>query len=121
MADHFETKSIKPNLSDAAGASSISLESSSMSRTYKREIAFIDPGVDDLQTLLNDMRPDVEPILLSADEPAPQQMARAVRGREGLEAIHVIAHGRPGEVCFGAGGLSVESLEDNARDLATLG
>ena len=27
-----------------------------------------------------------------------RQMARAVQGREGLEAIHVIAHGRPCEV-----------------------
>jgi hypothetical protein len=35
----------------------------------KREIAFIDRNVDDLGTLLAGMRPEVEPVLLSDDEP----------------------------------------------------
>jgi hypothetical protein len=48
----------------------------------KPEIAFIDRGVDDIETLLAGMRPEVEPILQSDEEPAPRQMARAVRGRE---------------------------------------
>ena len=65
-----------------------------MTAPPKREIAFIDRNVDDLTSLLAGIRPDVEAILLSDNEPAPCQMARAVRGREGLEAIHVIAHGR---------------------------
>src|SRR5260221_4838530 len=89
--------------------------------TTKREIAFIDRHVDDLETLLAGIRPDVEPILLSDDEPAPRQMARAVQGREGLEAIHVIAHGRPGEVCFGAGSLSLETVSVYSTDLARIG
>src|SRR5260221_7805885 len=90
--------------------------------TTKREIAFIDRGVDDLDTLLKSIRPDVEPILLSNDEPAPRQMARAVKGREGqLDAIHVIAHGRPGEVSFSAGALSVETIDEHAGELADIG
>src|SRR5437016_4686820 len=90
--------------------------------TTKREIVFIDRGVDDLDTLLAGIRPDVEPILLSNDEPAPRQMARAVQAREGLEAIHVIAHGRPGEVSFGAGALTLRLIDDDdAADLADVG
>ncbi|WMT72033.1 DUF4347 domain-containing protein [Bradyrhizobium sp. Ash2021] len=92
-----------------------------MTAPPKREIAFIDRGVDDLETLLKGFRPDVEPILLSNDEPAPRQMARAVQGREGIEAIHVIAHGRPGEVAFGAGVLSAEKLHEHAADLNSIG
>jgi hypothetical protein len=120
MANRFQTKSIKPNLSEA-DAASISVEISFMSATNKREIAFIDPGVDDVETLLNGIRPNVEPILLSSDEPAPRQMARTVHGREGLEAIHVIAHGRPGEVSFGFGVLSRDSLDTYSIDLRSLG
>src|SRR5215475_14888171 len=86
-----------------------------------REIAFIDRNVDDLDTLLAGIRPDVEAILLSNDEPAPRQMACALRGREGLEAIHVIAHGRVCEVSFGAGALSLESLAGHAADLRAIG
>ena len=82
-----------------------------MTPTTKREVAFIDRNVDDLHTLLAGIRPDVEAILLSNDEPAPRQMARTVKGKEGqLDAIHVIAHGRSGEVLFGAGALSIEAI-----------
>lgn len=60
------------------------------------EVAFIDPAVTDLDVLLGGLRPEVEPILLNATEPGPRQMARALAGRGGLEAIHIIAHGAPG-------------------------
>src|SRR6266853_1138929 len=86
-----------------------------------REIAFIDRHVDDLPTLLAGIRPDVEAILLSDMEPAPRQMARAVLGRAGLEAIHILAHGRPGEVSFGAGVLAAETIEEHAADLGLVG
>ena len=95
---------------------------SSMSpRTLKRAIAFIDRNVDDLSTLLAGVSPHVEPILLSDEEPAPQQMVRAVKGRADLDAIHVIAHGRPGEVSFGAGALSLDTMDDHAAELAEVG
>src|SRR3954453_11407920 len=93
-----------------------------MTINQKREIAFIDRGVDDLATLLAGIRPDVEPILLSNDEPGPRQMARAVQGREGqLDAIHVIAHGRAGEISFGSGPISVDSLSVYEADLNAIG
>src|SRR5262249_11964980 len=86
-----------------------------------REIAFIDRNVDDLETLLAGLRPELAPILLSDDEPALRQMARLVRDCDGLEAIHVIAHGRVCEVSFGAGALSLESLAGHAADLRAIG
>ena len=85
------------------------------------EVAFIDPAVADLDVLLGGLRPEVEPILLNATEPAPRQMARALAGRRGLEAIHIIAHGAPGEVSFAAGALSADSVDEHAADLAALG
>ena len=90
-------------------------------RTLKRAIAFIDRNVDDLGTLLAGISPDVEPILLSDDEPAPRQMLRAVRRRADLDAIHVIAHGRPGEVSFGGGALSLQTTAEHAAELAEVG
>jgi hypothetical protein len=87
----------------------------------KREIAFIDRNLDDLTTLLAGLRPQVEPILLSDDEPAARQMAAAVQYQTDLTAIHVIAHGKPGEVSFGSGALAVETLEKDWEDLAAIG
>src|SRR5262245_44462661 len=86
-----------------------------------REIAFIDRNVNDLETLLAGLRPELDPILLSDDEPALCQIARLVRCRDGLDAIHVIAHGRVGEVSFSAGALSLESLAGHAADLRAIG
>ena len=126
MTKRSEATSIRNNILDTdadahAAAAKIQRETSSMTPTQKREIAFIDRGVDDLATLLAGIRPDVEPILLNNHEPAPRQMARALMGREGLEAIHVIAHGRPGEVSFSAGALNVETMGQHCLDFANIG
>ncbi|MES2128811.1 MAG: Ig-like domain-containing protein, partial [Pseudomonadota bacterium] len=86
-----------------------------------REIAFIDPTVSDLQTLLAGMRPGVEAILLSGNAPALAEMADAVAARGSFDAIHVVAHGASGEVRFGAGALALETIDDHATPLNTLG
>jgi len=86
-----------------------------------REIAFVDRNVDDLPTFLAGLRPELDPIILSDDQPALCQIARLVRCWDGLEAIHVIAHGRVGEVSFSAGALSQESLAGHAADLRAIG
>ena len=77
--------------------------------TLSREIAFIDPSVTDFETLLAGLRPEIEPVVLLPDEPAMTQMARMLEGRANLDAIHVIAHGRPGEVSFAMGPVSYEN------------
>jgi hypothetical protein len=60
------------------------------------ELAFIDPGVPDLPALLRGLRPEVGWSLLSPATPAARQIAVALRGRRGLDAVHIIAHGAPG-------------------------
>src|SRR5690242_5599268 len=85
------------------------------------EVAFIDPGVSDADMLLAGLRPGIDGIVLNTVDPAPQQMARALAGRQGLKAVHVIAHGAPGIVNFAAGQLSSEALDVSAADLAAVG
>src|SRR5262245_7290345 len=68
---------------------------SSAPLTTKREIAFIDPGVDDLSALLSGVRPDVDAIVLSDDEPVARQIGQALVNVRDLVAVHIIAHGRP--------------------------
>jgi autotransporter passenger strand-loop-strand repeat protein len=85
------------------------------------EVTFIDPGVSDIRTLLDGMRPGVEPILLDAKSPAIEQIAFALRNRRGLDAVHIIAHGAPGEVSFSAGRLDSENLREHAHHLAAIG
>ena len=87
----------------------------------QREIAFIDRNVDDLTALLAALRPDVQPVLLSDDAPAPWQIAKAVKHRADLTAVHVIAHGAPGQVNIGAGRSRLRRLRRTARISAAIG
>ncbi|MFD1981429.1 DUF4347 domain-containing protein [Mesorhizobium newzealandense] len=85
------------------------------------EILFVDPTVSDLQTVLGNVRPEVQAIVLDGRRPAAQQIAAALAGHAGLDAVHVIAHGAPGRVSFAAGVWSVETLDDDEVDLAGIG
>ena len=67
------------------------------------EILFVDPSVSDLQTVLGNLRSEVRAVMLEGRRPVAQQIAAALSGHEGLEAVHVIAHGAPGRVSFTAG------------------
>jgi Domain of unknown function (DUF4347) len=89
--------------------------------TRKPEILFVDPSVPDIPTILLGLRPEVEAILLDGKNPAARQMSAALRQRENLDAVHVIAHGAPGQVSFAAGEWSAEALVRDAEDLATVG
>src|SRR5436190_23852303 len=87
----------------------------------KREIAFIDRTVPDLDTLIAGLRPDVEGIVLDRSKDALEQIAGSLRDRSEVDAIHIVAHGRPGEVSFGSGPLSLESMAEHAGDLQAIG
>jgi hypothetical protein len=86
-----------------------------------QEILFIDTAVSDRETILRNLRPEVHAIVLDARWSAARQMAAALEGREGLDAVHIMAHGAPGRVSFAAGDWSAETLEDEADDLAAIG
>lgn len=90
-------------------------------RPRASELLFVDPSVSDLGTILRNLRPEVEAIVLNAERPAARQMALALDGRDGLDAVHVIAHGAPGRVCFAAGEWSAQTLDDGGLDLAAIG
>src|SRR5271166_6075416 len=79
---------------------------------------FLDPGVPDIATILGNLRPGVEGLVLDKTLPVARQMAPALGRRRDLDAIHVIAHGAPGRVSFTAEEWSGQTLEDDAADFA---
>jgi hypothetical protein len=89
--------------------------------TRKPEVLFVDPSVPDVPTILQGLRPEVEVVFLDPRHPAARQISAALRERENLDAVHVIAHGSPGRVSFAAGEWSSETLERDAADLASIG
>ncbi|QOL49120.1 cadherin domain-containing protein [Massilia litorea] len=89
--------------------------------TQSREIVFIDSAVPDLNDLLGWMLPGVEKVVLPAMQPPVAAMANSLRNRSGIDAIHIIAHGQPGEIAFASGPLSLDTLEEAVTDLGTIG
>ncbi|MCC8952374.1 DUF4347 domain-containing protein, partial [Bradyrhizobium sp. Pear77] len=87
----------------------------------KSEFLFVDSFVPDLGTLLQNLRPEVQAFVLDHRRPAAQQMAEALEGIEGLDAIHIVAHGAPGRICFSSGEWTVGTAARDARELASLG
>src|SRR5262245_51676527 len=85
------------------------------------EILFVDRSVSDLQIILGSLQSEVQAVVLDDHRPAARQIAEALEGHSGLDAVHIIAHGAPGRVHFTAGAWSIETLEDAAADLATIG
>ncbi|MBX3325246.1 MAG: DUF4347 domain-containing protein, partial [Nitrospira sp.] len=87
----------------------------------RHEIAFVDPTVPDYQDLLNGLNPNIEVILLDGGQDGIEQMASALAGRTGIDAIHIISHGGAGELQLGTGTLTLDTMSGQyADELATI-
>jgi Ca2+-binding RTX toxin-like protein len=93
---------------------------SDSTRTDRNEIAFVDGGLEDLSTLLAGLAPELEVILLDERSDGVVQMAQALAGRSGVDAIHVISHGAPGMIRLGAALLSDDTLDDYKAEFGAI-
>ncbi|WP_439610866.1 DUF4347 domain-containing protein, partial [Reyranella sp.] len=83
-------------------------------------MAFVDPAVGDALLIAGSLQLGIEAILLDGSRPALAQMAAALAGRRDLAVVHVIAHGRVGQIDFAAGAVTRACLPAHADDLALL-
>jgi len=86
-----------------------------------REILFIDATISALETFLSGLRPSIETVLLSRAGDAIEQIAMSLDGRGDFDAIHVVAHGAPGELRFGSGTLTRTGVDGRAANLSKIG
>lgn len=91
-------------------------------RSGAREIVFIDPAIADLDAFLSGVRPGIDYIIiLGRYADATAQIAEALSGLGAFDAVHVVAHGMPGEVSFGSGALTLATIAGHASELAIIG
>jgi hypothetical protein len=92
-----------------------------------REIVFVDPGVDDYEELVHDLRASslagrqIEVVQLDGERDGIAQISEALAGRGELAAVHVISHGTDAAVQLGSGWLDAESLYTHAGAIAGWG
>ncbi|MEZ6056154.1 MAG: DUF2341 domain-containing protein [Planctomycetaceae bacterium] len=103
--------------SDEAGAGS---------QLQRLELVFVDAGVDDVETLLADLRRDdaarrLEVVLLESDVDGVLTITDTLAAFEGVDAIHVISHGSGGGVRLGNTWLTESSFSNYAPAIAGWG
>jgi Ca2+-binding RTX toxin-like protein len=82
-----------------------------------RGIVFIDPKVDDYQTLKAGVKPNLEVVLLDDDCNGISQITQALLGRSGLSSLHIVAHGEAGLLSLGKDFINSNTLEEYKDDL----
>jgi large repetitive protein len=111
-------------LSDVSAASSTGLVFEPLLATQQRtEIIFIDSNVTDIATLISGLNnPGAEVVLLDTTKDGVLQIADALKGRTGIDAIHILSHGSEGNLVLGTGSLNAGTIQtDYAQTLADIG
>lgn len=93
----------------------------SVSTPPAQEIAFIDTSVADWQVLADNLRADVEKVLLDPAQDAITQIADSLAGRSELDAIHIISHGDSGALVLAGHRYGIDSLPQYQQELSVIG
>ncbi len=80
------------------------------------EIVFVDSGVEDIDVIIAGFGPDVEVHVLEAGSDGVGQIADVLQGRTGIDAIHIISHGRSGTLDLGSTKLTEASMAGRHAD-----
>ena len=81
------------------------------------ELAFIDPRLQDSQTLIAGIKPGVKVILLDPAKDGIAQITAALQAAGSVSAIHILGHGTPGELRIGSTDLTLGSLDAYSAEL----
>ncbi|MBF0158153.1 MAG: DUF4347 domain-containing protein [Magnetococcales bacterium] len=84
-------------------------------------VAVIDTALTDYQSLVASLPPELEIILLDPHQDGLSQLASALTGRSGIDAIHLFSHGAPGSLQLGSTTLTTANLARYATALSTIG
>ncbi|MFM2054201.1 MAG: hypothetical protein RL456_2238, partial [Pseudomonadota bacterium] len=84
------------------------------------QLLFIDAAIKDVDALLVSVAPGVEVVRLQADRDGLVQIAEAMAGRTGVEAVHIISHGSAGRLELGDAVIDEAALAGRAAVLGTI-
>lgn len=70
-------------------------------REAARELLVVDPGVKDVEILLDELSPAVEIVYLNKCQNPLFQIAQALASHTRIETVHILAHGSPGMLHLG--------------------
>lgn len=80
-------------------------------------LVFIDPGIENYQSLLNGIRPGAEVFILDADRDGVKQITEVLANRSDIDSLHILSHGQAGAVQLGAAQLGGQTIRQYAKFL----
>jgi hypothetical protein len=89
--------------------------------SQRQELVFVDGQVNDTAQLLAGLTGNAEVVILDPTKDGLQQMADYLKGREGLDAIHLLSHGADGTVQMGNVWLASNNLAEHREVLVSIG
>ncbi|MDH0607084.1 Ig-like domain-containing protein, partial [Pseudomonas sp. GD03869] len=91
------------------------------SADHRQEVVFIDGQVENYQQLLAGVQQGTEVVVLDPEKDGLKQIGDHLAGRSGIDAIHIVSHGLPGQITLGSITLDRTSLDGRAAELARIG
>ncbi|WKY30959.1 DUF4347 domain-containing protein [Pseudomonas donghuensis] len=104
-----------------AQAALASADIGSQQAGQRHEVVFVDGQVKDSQQLLDGLPAGTEVMVLDPSKDGLQQMADYLKGRDGLDAIHLLSHGASGTVQLGNVWLDSSNLAEHSAALQSIG
>ncbi len=107
----------------ATDAVATSASADNQTTAMRKEVAFIDTSVTDYQTLVNNIKPSVDVVVIDGSKDGLQQMADWASTHSGYDAIHVFSHGSEDILYLGTNTITDASLKsaDIQTELASVG
>ncbi|MEH1949260.1 MAG: putative Ig domain-containing protein, partial [Nostoc sp.] len=84
---------------------------------YPTRLVFIDPQVDDYQSLVMGVLPDTSVVVLDANQDGIEQISQVLESHQGVNSLHIVSHGAPGCIYLGNSQLNNETLNRYAAKL----
>ena len=83
----------------------------------RRSIVIIDKSLEDYHTLVDGVIPGHEVYLLEAHQCGITQITQILREQMGIASLHILSHGRSGELQLGSSVLNLENLRSHTAQL----
>ncbi|TWU54336.1 Bifunctional xylanase/xylan deacetylase precursor [Rubripirellula tenax] len=90
---------------------------SSVAQTQSNHIVFVDPSIDDISPLLNGLSADHELVLLQPNQDGLGQITKLLSQRNNVASVHIVAHGRAGQIQLGNQLVDAEVLQQRQASL----
>ena len=115
-----EMATTEPSTIDATGperATNSDEATTAIGLTTPLSIVFVDAEVIDFDPLLNSLAADTEVVLLLPDNDPLTQISDILAVRRDVKSIHLVSHGRPGELRMAGQSIDSERLRSNSAQL----